>query len=66
MLFRSRLIGRLVNDVMLTREEVDGLMANLLVSKNPPAGKTRLSEWLAENADKVGARYASELGRHFR
>jgi NADH dehydrogenase len=55
-----------VNDVVLTREEVDGLTAGLLVSKRPPTGKTKLSDWLAANADKVGVRYASELGRHFR
>lgn len=65
-LFASQLIGLLVNDVVLTREEVDGLMANLLVSKGPPTGKTKLSEWLSQNADRVGVRYASELGRHFR
>jgi uncharacterized protein YbjT (DUF2867 family) len=65
-LFASQLIGSLVNDVVLTREEVDGLMAGLLVSKRPPAGKTKLSEWLSQNADRVGVRYASELGRHFR
>lgn len=65
-LLASQLIGLMVKDVVLTREEVDGLMAGLLVSKRPPTGKTKLSEWLSQNADRVGARYASELGRHFR
>ncbi len=64
-LFASQLIGLVVGDVVLTREEVDGLMANLLVSKESPTGKTKLSEWLTQNGDKVGARYASELGRHY-
>jgi NADH dehydrogenase len=41
-------------------------MAGLLVSKKPPTGKTKLSEWLTANADKVGVQYASELGRHFK
>jgi NADH dehydrogenase len=58
-------IGLFVNDVVLTKEEVSGLMAGLLVSKEPPTGKTKLSEWLTQNADQVGATYASELGRHF-
>ena len=62
----SRLIGYLVNDVVITREEVDGLMSNLLVSQGPPTGKIRISDWLGQNADSVGARYASELGRHYR
>ncbi len=59
-------IGALVRDVVLTREEIDGLMAGLLVSREPPAGTTRLSEWLAQHADSVGVRYASELRRHYR
>ncbi|MGH2593219.1 MAG: SDR family oxidoreductase [Anaerolineae bacterium] len=65
-LFLSRLIGYLVGDVVLTREEVDGLMANLLVSSGPPTGRTRLSEWLRQHADTVGAKYASEVKKHYR
>jgi NADH dehydrogenase len=64
-LFLSRMAGYLVKDVMLTRDEVEGLMANLLVSDGPPTGQTRLGDWLDENADGVGARYASELSRHY-
>jgi NADH dehydrogenase len=62
----SRVVGWLVRDVTLTDDEVRGLMANLLVSKYAPAGRTRLSEWLERNADKIGSAYASELARHFR
>jgi uncharacterized protein YbjT (DUF2867 family) len=62
----SRLIGYVVRDQLLTWDEVAGLMANTLVSTNPPTGKTRLSDWLAANAQGVGARYASELARHYR
>lgn len=65
-LFLARLISYAVNDVVLTRDEVDGLMANLLVSDAPPTGRTRLSDWLDEQANYVGTRYASELNRHYR
>jgi len=54
-----------VNDVMLTPEEVDGLMANLLISGEPPRCKTSLRKWLEENKATVGKQYASELARHF-
>lgn len=54
-----------VNDVMLTPEEVDGLMKNLLISKEPPRCKTSLKDWLRENKNTVGKEYASELARHF-
>lgn len=65
-LFLSQVIGVFVGDVVLTQEEVDGLMAGLLVSSGPPTGRTHLSEWLREHAHTVGAKYASEVKRHFR
>lgn len=65
-LFLSKCIGYMVNDVVLTRDEVEGLMANLLVSKNPPTGKMSLSDWLNQHADTIGTHYASELNRHYR
>ncbi len=61
-----RFINPIVGDVILTREEIEGLMANLLVSKQPATGRTRFSEWLAQNASVLGTKYASELARHYR
>jgi uncharacterized protein YbjT (DUF2867 family) len=57
--------GWIVGDVVLTWEEYRGLMGNLLAPKGPSAGQTRLSEWLAENGERVGRSYASEVARHF-
>jgi len=62
----GRVVGWLVRDVVITPDEIAGLMANLLVSDRPPTCPTRLSEWLHEHADRLGARYASELKRHYR
>jgi len=64
-LLAAQLLSLFVNDVILTPEEVDGLMAGLLVSKEPPRGKTRLADWLEKNKDKVGAQYASEIKKHY-
>jgi NADH dehydrogenase len=64
--FLSRLLGLAVGDVLLTREEIAGLMANLLVSGSSPTGRTRFIVWLEQNAAKVGVSYASELARHYR
>ncbi len=64
-LLLSRMVGAMVGDVLLTRDEVKGLMAGLLDSDAPPAGRTRLSDWLGRNADTVGLQYASELRRHY-
>jgi len=57
------LIGKLVDDVMITREEIDGLMADLLYVDSTPAGKTKLTDWVREHADSLGRRYTSELNR---
>lgn len=64
-LLAAQFMSIFVNDVMLTPEEVDGLMANLLISKESPRCKTSLRTWLEEHKSTVGKQYASELARHF-
>ena len=59
------LVGLLMRDTALTRDEVIGLMAGLLTSEAQPTGTTRLSDWLAENGDGLGRRYMSELPRNY-
>ena len=61
----ARALGVLVRDVVLTSDEIDGLMAGLLVSDEPPRGQIAFSEWLDRSGGSVGRRYANELGRHF-
>ena len=60
------LVGLLMRDMALTRDEVEGLMDGLLTSDEPPTGTTRLTDWLEENADGLGRRYVSELRRNYR
>ena len=50
------LVGLLMRDMALTRDEVDGLMAGLLTSAEPPTGTTKLADWLDDNADGLGRR----------
>jgi GNAT superfamily N-acetyltransferase len=59
-------IGRLVGDVVVTKEELEGLIAELVTTEGPATGTRALTEWLAQNAAVVGKRYASELSRHYR
>ncbi len=65
-LWAARALSLLVGDVLLTRDELDGLMSGLLVSSETPRGKTRLSRWLEAHREHIGQRYASELARHYR
>jgi uncharacterized protein YbjT (DUF2867 family) len=62
----ARLIGWMLGDVFLTWEEIEGLMAGKLAVVAPPAGSTRLTEWMAAHADILGRQYASELERRVR
>ena len=65
-LFLAGLIGYVVGDVVITRDEIDGLMSNLLVSEGEATAPTLFSEWLGQNADKIGIRYISGLERRYR
>ena len=58
-----RVLGIFVRDVVVTREEIDGLMADLLHTDAPPAGSTRLTEWAVAHAASLGREYTSELAR---
>jgi NADH dehydrogenase len=66
LLLAAGLLRPLVGDVVLTADEVDGLRANLLVSKAPPTAPTRFTDWLGRHADELGRTWANELVRHFR
>ncbi len=61
----TKLVGMLVRDVVLIRDEVDGLMDGLLKSDSPPTCETKLSDWLRDNAAGLGRRYVSELERNY-
>ena len=64
-LLAAQFLSLFIGDVILTPEEVDGLMANLLVSKQPARGKTAFKDWLERNKSTVGTNYASEIKRHY-
>lgn len=59
----GRLLGLIVRDVVITREEIEGLMQGLLATDSPPSGETRLTDWARQHADTLGRHYASELAR---
>ncbi len=61
----SWLLGASLKDVVLTEDEIKGLMADLLVSHQPPTGRTSLDGWIKSHAETIGESYASELARHY-
>jgi uncharacterized protein YbjT (DUF2867 family) len=61
----GKMIGLFVRDVVLTQDELRGLMRNKLTSNQDPNGKTLFSDWLRNNKESIGDGYTSELNRHF-
>jgi NADH dehydrogenase len=61
--FVGWLLGSLVGDVVITKEEIEGLVADLLYVDAPPAGHTALTDWIGSHADALGRTYTSELAR---
>lgn len=59
----SRVVSHFVDDVLVTREEIDGLMAGLLCVDTPAIGTTRLTDWVRRHAHTLGRSYTSELAR---
>lgn len=62
----TRLAGLVLRDIVLTRDEVRGLMDSLLVSHEAAAGTARFGDWLAQNGEGLGRSYVSELARNWR
>ena len=56
-------ISKMHSDVTIGREEIGGLMSNLLCTGSPASGSTRLSEWVSANRAVLGMHYRSELAR---
>jgi NADH dehydrogenase len=65
-LWAGDLVGAYVHDVLLTRQELQGMMEELLVSAEKPRGARRIDNWLLGTSDSIGRNYASELDRHWR
>ena len=58
-----RMVGWVVGDVVITRDEIQGLMEEKLYVAAPPLGQTKLSEWMIHHRETLGRRYTSELAR---
>ena len=58
-----RLVGLFVGDVVITREEIRGLMEGRLYVDAPPLGNTKLTEWIVRHRDTLGRHYTSEMAR---
>ena len=58
-----RMIGLLVRDVVITRQEIRGLMEGRLYVDAPPLGTTKLTAWIDQHRDTLGRHYTNEIAR---
>jgi NADH dehydrogenase len=56
-------LGVFLRDVIITREEIQGLMQDRLYTDSPPLGATKLTDWIDRHKDTLGRRYTSEMAR---
>lgn len=58
-------LGLLLRDTVITRDELGALTAGLLTSGDPPSGRQSFANWLPDQSDWLGRRYANELQRNW-
>ena len=65
-LLAARMAGWLVRDVVLTRDEIDGLLAGHLVSVDPPTSLHPVHRMAGGRRRHVGTALRLGTGRHYR
>lgn len=58
-----RLLGQYVGDVVITQEEIQGLMEERLFVDAPSRGTLRLTDWIEQHKATLGKHYTSEMAR---
>ncbi len=57
------LMGSVLGDVVITMDEIKGLMAGMLYVNSQPAAHVRMTDWMKENSETLGVNYAADLKR---
>jgi NADH dehydrogenase len=58
-----RALGWMVGDVIITRDEIKGLMEGRLYVEDNPLGTTKLTQWIDRHKTTLGRHYTSEMAR---
>jgi uncharacterized protein YbjT (DUF2867 family) len=62
----ARILGLALRDTLLTPDEYRAMADGLADTDGPATGKIAVTQWISENKDALGRRYANEINRHFR
>jgi uncharacterized protein YbjT (DUF2867 family) len=59
-------LGWALRDTLLTADEYRAMADGLADTDGPATGEIALTQWITQNKDTLGRRYAHEIDRHFR
>jgi NADH dehydrogenase len=62
----ARVLGWALRDTLLTGDEYRAMADGLADTDGPATGQVAVTQWITENKDSLGRRYANEIDRHFR
>ena len=62
----AEVLGWALRDTLHTDDEYRAMADGLADTDGPATGRVTLTQWIAENKDSLGRRYANEIDRHFR
>ncbi|MDG1540531.1 MAG: NAD(P)H-binding protein [Candidatus Thalassarchaeaceae archaeon] len=57
----GKAVGAILQDRVITRAEIKGLMRGLMATDAKPLGKIKFSDWVATNGAELGAKYHNDL-----
>ena len=57
----GKVVGVILQDRVITRAEIKGLMSGLMATDARPLGRIKFSEWVAVNGDGLGLNYHNDL-----
>ncbi len=59
--FVGKAVGLFLDDRVITRAEIKGLMQGLMATNEEPVGKISFSHWISENGKTLGIRYQNDM-----
>ncbi len=57
----GQIVGLMLNDRVITRAEIKGLMSGLMATDESPVGVVRFSDWISVNGNNLGTRYQNDM-----
>jgi len=57
----GKIVGIFLQDIVITKAEIKGLMQGLMATDEKPLGSIKFSEWVASNGVNLGVKYHNDM-----